>query len=81
MTGLVGSNDEAVAFLRERQSSGLDVGLIGDALECRRAAANPDALFPARTILPFQIDACASLLADWACQGVQATRLSPKTAA
>jgi hypothetical protein len=64
MTGLVGSNDEAVAFLRERDSSGLDVGLIGDALECRRAAADPDALFPARTILPSQIDACASLLAD-----------------
>jgi hypothetical protein len=63
-TGLVGSNDGAVAFLRERHLPGLDVGLIEDALECRRAAADPDALFPARTILPSQIDACASLLAD-----------------
>jgi hypothetical protein len=63
-TGLVGSNDEAVAFLRERHPPGLDVGQIADALECRRAAADPDALFPKRTILPSQIDACGSLLAD-----------------
>jgi hypothetical protein len=63
-TGLVGSNDEAVAFLRERHPPGLDVGLIANALEYRQAAADPDALFPARTIMPSQIDACASLLAD-----------------
>jgi hypothetical protein len=63
-TGLVGSNDEAVVFLREKHPPRLDVGLIADALECRRAAADPDALFPARTILQFQIAACASLLAD-----------------
>jgi hypothetical protein len=64
VTGVVGSNDEAVDFLRVRHPRGLDVGLIEDALECRRAAADPDALFPGRALLPSQIDACASLLAD-----------------
>jgi hypothetical protein len=62
-TGLVGSNDEAVAFLRERHPPGLDVGLIEEALECRRAAADPDALFPERAMLPSQINACALLFA------------------
>jgi hypothetical protein len=62
-TGLVGSNDEAVLFLTQRRPPGLDVGLVEDALQCRRAAADPDALFTGRAILPSQIDACASLLA------------------
>jgi hypothetical protein len=61
MTGLMGSNDNAVAFLSERHIPGLDVGLIASALQCRQTAADPDALFPARTVLPSQIDACASL--------------------
>jgi hypothetical protein len=63
-TGLVGSNDEAVAFLRERRPPGLDVGLIEEALECRRAAADPDTLFPSRTTLRSQVESCASLLAE-----------------
>jgi hypothetical protein len=62
-TGLVGSNDEAVAFLKEKHPPGLDVGLIEEALECRRAAADPDTLFPERAILPSQINACALLFA------------------
>jgi hypothetical protein len=62
MTGLMGSNDDAVAFLSERPAAGLDVGLIGRALECRQSAADPDALFPARKVLPSQIDACAALV-------------------
>jgi hypothetical protein len=62
MTGLMGSNDDAVAFLSERPMAGLDVGLIGRALQCRQRAADPDALFPARKVLPSQIDACAALL-------------------
>ena len=62
MTGLIGSNDDAVAFLRERPVAGLDVGLIERALQCRQSAADPDALFPARKVLPSQIDACAALL-------------------
>jgi predicted nucleotidyltransferase len=64
VTGLVGSNDDAVAFLQERRPPELDVGLIDDALECRRGAADPDALFPRRVILTRQIDACAPLIAD-----------------
>jgi hypothetical protein len=63
MTGLMGSNDDAVTFLDKSQVPGLDISLITRALQCRRAAADPDALFPARTILSAQIDACAALLA------------------
>jgi hypothetical protein len=62
MTALIGSNDDAVAFLSERPLAGLDVSLIARALQCRKTAADPDALFPARTVLPSQIDACATLL-------------------
>jgi hypothetical protein len=62
LTGLVGSNDEAVSFLSERLVVGLDISLIARALECRQAAADPDPLFPARTILPSQINACATLM-------------------
>jgi hypothetical protein len=64
MTGRIGSNDDAVAFLKERPLAGLDVKLIARALECREAAADPDVLFPARTALPAQFDVCASLFAD-----------------
>jgi hypothetical protein len=63
-TGLAGSNDDAVAFLDERPVAGLDIRLITRALQCRRAAADPDDLFPARAILLTQIDACAALLAS-----------------
>jgi hypothetical protein len=62
MTGLMGSNDDAVAFLSERHAAGLDVSVLECALQCRRSAADPDALFPARKVLPSQIDACAALL-------------------
>jgi hypothetical protein len=62
MTGLVGSNDDAVAFINQRHAAGLDVSLIDRALQCRRTAADPDSLFPSRTLLPSQIDACAALL-------------------
>jgi predicted nucleotidyltransferase len=63
ITGRMGSNDAAVSFLSEHRSEGLDVGLIGQALQCRRNAADPDPLFPARTALPSQIAACAAMLA------------------
>jgi hypothetical protein len=62
MTGLIGSNDDAVAFLSEKDVAGLDISLIECALQCRQRAADPDALFPARKVLPSQIDACAALL-------------------
>jgi hypothetical protein len=63
ITGRMGSNDEAVAFLKEGPVAGLDIALIERALVCRRAAADPDALFGDRMALPRQIDACATLLA------------------
>jgi hypothetical protein len=62
MTGRMGSNDEAVAFLSERHPAGLDINSIARALQCRQTAADPDALFPARTTLLSQIDACAALV-------------------
>jgi hypothetical protein len=62
VTGLIGSNDDAMAFLGERDVPGLDIGLIECALQCRRSAADPDALFPARKTLPSQIGACAALI-------------------
>jgi hypothetical protein len=64
-TGRIGSNDAAVAFLSKTCPARLDVSLITWALQCRQAADDPVALFPARTILPAQIDACAALFADW----------------
>ena len=61
ITGLMGSNDDAVTFLAERRPVGLDVSLIERALQCRRAACDPNALFLERTGLPSQIEACATL--------------------
>jgi predicted nucleotidyltransferase len=62
MTGRMGSNDTAVAWLKDRAPPGLDVALIAAALECRRAAANPDELFASRTALPRQVAACTALI-------------------
>ena len=62
MTGRMGSNDDAVAFLRKSCPPRLDVSLIVSALQCRQADADPDSLFHARTSLPSQVDACAALL-------------------
>ncbi len=63
LTGCMSSNDEAVAFLGERRLPGIDLATIEQALRCRAAAADPDPLFPARTVLPAQIDACAAIIA------------------
>lgn len=62
-TGWMTSNDDAVAYLRERTPPGLDLESIEQALQCRRAAADPDSLFDLRDRLPAQVDACAALLA------------------
>ncbi len=64
MTGRMGSNDEAVAWLQDRAPPGLDVTLVARALDCRRAGDDPDALFPARVVLPPQVAACAALVAE-----------------
>jgi hypothetical protein len=60
-TGRIGSNDDAAAFLSETRPAQVDVDLINRALQCRQAAGDPDFLFPARRILPSQLDACAAL--------------------
>jgi predicted nucleotidyltransferase len=62
MTGSMGSNDEAVAFLAESPPARLDTGLLARALQCRQADADPDALFAERARLPAQIEACAALM-------------------
>ena len=64
MTGRMGSNDEAVAFLGKTRLPRLDLSLMACALQCRQADADPDFLFSERTSLPSQVDACAALL--WA---------------
>ncbi len=69
MTGRMGSNDDAVAFLRKTRPARLDVSLLTSALHCRQADADPDSLFPARTSLPSQVDACAALLTGLAPAG------------
>ena len=62
ITGRMSSNDDAAAYLRATPLRGLDIGLIERTLQCRRDAADPDALFPFRAALPAQIEACAALL-------------------
>ncbi len=63
ITGLMASNDDAVAYLRQHTPPGLDLNSIERALQCRNAAADPDYLFDLRSRLPGQVDACAALVA------------------
>jgi hypothetical protein len=69
MTGKMMSNDDAVARLQVFCPPELDAGIIRRALECRCAAADPDELFPARTLLPGQVAALERFViqtvADW----------------
>jgi hypothetical protein len=69
MTGRMGSNDDAVAFVAKTPPPRLDISLITRALQCRQADADPVFLFPARTALPSQVDACAALLVGLASHG------------
>jgi hypothetical protein len=68
MTGRIGSNDEAVAYLGTHAPAGLDVALIGRALACRQEAADPDPLFADRTLLPRQVATCAALISESAAE-------------
>jgi predicted nucleotidyltransferase len=61
MTGRVGSNDEAVAFLSKTRPPQLDVSLIARALQYRQADADPDPLFDECRILQTQVEACRAL--------------------
>jgi hypothetical protein len=63
LTGRMSSNDEAVAFIGGRRLPGIDLASVEAALACRTAAADPDALFVLRGVLPAQVDACAAILA------------------
>jgi predicted nucleotidyltransferase len=69
MTGRMGSNGEAVAFLDEACPVRFDMTLISRALQCRQAGADPDPLFPARISLSSQVDACLTLLSGAALAG------------
>jgi len=63
-TGLMGSNDDAVAFTREHPPPGMNTDVLTRALAYRQAAADPDGLFPARSILPDQVKSCLQFIAD-----------------
>jgi predicted nucleotidyltransferase len=63
-TGRMSSNDEAVGFAREDPPPGLNTDILTEALACREAGADPDALFPARTVLPQQVKSCIRFIAD-----------------
>jgi predicted nucleotidyltransferase len=57
-TGRTASNDEAVAFTGEHGPPGINSEVLTQALICRQAGADPDALFTARTLLPDQVKTC-----------------------
>jgi len=63
-TGRMASNDEAVTFTCEHRPPGMNTDILTRTLACREAAADPDALFPARTVLPDQVKSCARLVTD-----------------
>jgi predicted nucleotidyltransferase len=63
-TGRMASNDDAVAFTCEHRPPGLDTDLLAQALAYRQTGTDPDALFPARTMLPDQVRSCTRFLAD-----------------
>jgi hypothetical protein len=62
--GLMGSNDDAVAFTCEHPPPGMNTDILARALTYRQAAADPDDLFPARRILPDQVKSCIQAIAD-----------------
>src|SRR5262245_29499903 len=61
-TGQMGSNDQAVAYIDKQNTAQFDVAFITRALQCRQVDADPDFLFPQRTKLLSQVEACAALL-------------------
>jgi hypothetical protein len=63
-TGRMASNDKAVTFVCEQRPLGMNTDILTKALACREAAADPDALFPARTMLPEQVKSCIRLVTD-----------------
>ncbi len=64
LTGQMASNDDAIAYLQDHPLAGLDLALLGRALQCRHDAADPEPLFADRLALPDQYVACAQLMTD-----------------
>jgi predicted nucleotidyltransferase len=62
-TGRITSNDEAVAFLQRRAPAGLDLDIIGRALECRNSGNDSHELFGERGKLRGLRNACAQITA------------------
>lgn len=60
-TGEIASNDDAVAYVRSLAPAGLDVDLIGRALQCRQRGDDPDLLFAERAKLPGLQAACTAI--------------------
>jgi predicted nucleotidyltransferase len=63
-TGLMSSNDDAVAFTRKHPPPRMDTDILTSALKYRQAAADPDELFPARGMLPDQVKSCLQFIAN-----------------
>ena len=61
----MGSNDDAVAFTCEHPPHEMNTDILTRALAYRQAAADPDALFPARTVLLDQVKSCTQFIADF----------------
>lgn len=62
-TGLMASNDDALAFLHEHPQAGLDLELIDRALACRIAERPSDELFAERSKLPGLLALCERVAA------------------
>ncbi len=56
--GRMASNDEAVAFTAEQRPPSINTEILTQALAYRKAGADPDPLFAARTSLPEQVKSC-----------------------
>ena len=61
-TGIMASNDAAMALLREEKPIGFDLPLLETAFQIRLSAADPDPLFKQRKSLTTLVDACSRLL-------------------
>lgn len=60
-TGLVVSNDRAVAYVQERDRFGIDINLIGRALSCRIRGEDLSELFPERHKLDRLVRICVRI--------------------
>jgi predicted nucleotidyltransferase len=61
-TGAMAANDDAVEFLRHGPVPALDIGLIERALECRQENRDLDPIFPERSRLDHQYEACVNFI-------------------